>query len=264
MTPDKVLCLRTCNPDMTSQAGFLWPREGGTVEADDWHPRRQCGNGLHGLLWGEGEGYLLHSRPYAMWLVFEAEAEAVVSLGNQVKVPRATVVKVGSQQEVTAWLAERAPGRAVVGAHIEARGNATIRVGDRGTAVVGDRGTAVAGDQGIAISGAEGTSTAGSHGTAITGRNGNSVAAARATAIAGEGGTATAGYRGAVSAGRGGTLAIQHYNGNGEYVTVTGRVGSRSGRRLLPLLPGVKYRLNDQGSFRALSRRSVLAQLLGL
>ena len=47
--------LRTCAADMTSHDGFEWPREG-FVSAPDWKATDACGNGLHGLPWGEGNG----------------------------------------------------------------------------------------------------------------------------------------------------------------------------------------------------------------
>ena len=52
---DKVLILRSTGPDRKSHGGFQWP-ESGYVEAPDWDPDPSvsCGNGLHGLLWGQG------------------------------------------------------------------------------------------------------------------------------------------------------------------------------------------------------------------
>lgn len=139
----EVLCLRTCNADMTSYGDFRWPGEGETVEAPDWHPGSHCGNGLHGLLWGEGDGHLLLHDQDAVWMVFEADAASVVDLGGKVKVPKATVLKTGDREAVTAWLAERAPGRAIVGASATA--------GDAGTATAGYAGTATAGYYGTGI-----------------------------------------------------------------------------------------------------------------
>lgn len=51
--------LRTCSADMTSHGDFRWPKRG-RVEAPDWKPTAECGNGLHGLLWGESDGTLLN------------------------------------------------------------------------------------------------------------------------------------------------------------------------------------------------------------
>ena len=56
-TAATVLVLRTCAADMTSYGGFKWPKSG-PVKCDDWKPRAECGNGLHGLLWGVGDGSL--------------------------------------------------------------------------------------------------------------------------------------------------------------------------------------------------------------
>jgi hypothetical protein len=161
--PGTVLCLRSCAADMTSHNGFVWPREGEVV-APDWDPAPRCGGGLHGLLWGEGDGGLMRWEEDAVWLVFEALASDVVDLGGKVKVPRATVVMVGERVAVAAWLSERAPGRAVV--------SGTATAGYSGTATAGDRGTATAGDSGTATAGVSGTATAGYSGTATAGKEG--------------------------------------------------------------------------------------------
>jgi hypothetical protein len=48
----EALMIRTCNPDGTSYNGFQWPKSG-PVMCPDWNMEAKCGNGLHGLLWGE-------------------------------------------------------------------------------------------------------------------------------------------------------------------------------------------------------------------
>lgn len=122
------LILRTCAPDMTGYGGFRWP-ESGYVEAPDWDPAAECGRGLHGLLWGEGEG-LTHWD--GRWIVAEVDAREVVDLGRKVKVPRAWVLHVGDQQSATAYLAAHGgAGRAIVG------GTATAGVGGTATAGYG-------------------------------------------------------------------------------------------------------------------------------
>src|SRR5574343_74600 len=202
---EKVLCLRTCNADMTSYGDFRWPGEGDTVEAPDWNPGSHCGNGLHGLLWGEGDGHLLRHDQDAVWMVFEADAASVVDLGGKVKVPKATVLKTGDREAVTAWLAERAPGRAIVGASLTAGDDGAATAGYAGTATAGYAGTATAGDAGTATAGYAGTATAGDDGTATAGARGTATAGARGTATAGYAGTATAGYAGTATAGDYGT-----------------------------------------------------------
>ena len=85
-----VLVLRTCKADLTSYGGFRWP-ESGPAEAPDWRPDAECGRGLHGLLWGEGDGSLLDWSAGAKWLVVEVEAADIIDLGGKVKFPRGVV-----------------------------------------------------------------------------------------------------------------------------------------------------------------------------
>ena len=130
ITPDTVLVLRTCAPDMISHSGFRWP-ESGPVECPDWDPNPRCGGGLHGFLWGEGKGDLLNWDPDARWLVVEVLASDVVDLDGKVKFPRGVVVHCGDRKSATELI--QRPGKAVIG----------------GTATAGYSGTATAGDCGI-------------------------------------------------------------------------------------------------------------------
>jgi hypothetical protein len=68
--------LRTCRPDMTSHNGFQWPTSG-PVECPDWNPRAACGNGLHGLLHGEGDASLLDWSEDAQWLAPNSRARSL-------------------------------------------------------------------------------------------------------------------------------------------------------------------------------------------
>ena len=197
-----VLILRTCSAAMTAYGGFRWP-ESGPVEAPDWNPVPVCGNGLHGALWGEGDGNLLDFDLAARWLVVEVPADSIVDLGGKVKFPRGVVVCCGDRDEATQYMMARAPGRAVIGAIVTA--------GDGGTATAGDGGTATAGDRGTATAGYGGTATAGYRGTA------------------------TAGYRGTATAGYGGTLSLRWHDGS-RYRIATFYVGENG------IEPGVAYR----------------------
>jgi hypothetical protein len=181
-----VLVLRTCKPDMSSTNGFVWP-ESGPVAAPDWNPFPQCGHGLHGALWGCGDGSLLNWDPDAKWLVVEVEESDIVDLSGKVKYPRGSVLYAGDRQTATQMVYDRRPGP-VIGLQITA--------GDGGTATAGYRGTATAGDRGTATAGDGGTATAGDRGTAT----------------AGDGGTATAGYRGTATAGDGGTVILKSWD----------------------------------------------------
>ena len=91
-----VLVLRTCSPDMTSHNGFKWPKSG-AVKAPDWNPQAICGFGLHGLLWGEGEGAHLNYSADAKWLVVEVSAKSIVDLKGKVKFPAGKVVFCGDR-----------------------------------------------------------------------------------------------------------------------------------------------------------------------
>ena len=134
--PDTSLILRTCDSDLTSHGGFQWP-ETGHIEAPDWDPTPNCGNGLHGCLWGEGDGNLLSWNPYARWLVVEVPTSTIVNLSGKVKFPAGTVVHCGDRLSATTYLLAdpRAAGRTVHGS--------TATAGDRGTATTGNWGTVV-------------------------------------------------------------------------------------------------------------------------
>jgi hypothetical protein len=140
----KSLVLRTCKADLTSRGGFRWPAAG-YVEAPDWNPIAECGNGLHGLLWGEGNGELVSWEQDAKWLVVEVETSVIVPIGpDKVKFPRGVVVHCGDRKSATEYLAAHGgAGRAIVGG--------TATAGDSGTATAGDRGTATAGDSGTLL-----------------------------------------------------------------------------------------------------------------
>ena len=59
------LVLRTVNANGTSEGGFVWP-ETGPVACPDWDPNIAVPNGLHGALWGEGDGSLFRWKPDAL------------------------------------------------------------------------------------------------------------------------------------------------------------------------------------------------------
>ena len=209
-----VLVLRTCNADMTSCGGFVWPKSG-PVEAPDWKNTKECGNGLHGFLWGEGDGSLASWDSDAVWLVVRVAEDLIVNLDGKVKFPRGVVEFAGSRLDATNYIAERRRG-AIVG----------------GTSTSGNYGTSTSGDCGTSTSGYYGTSTSGDGGTSTSGDGG--------TSTSGYGGTSTSGYHGTSTSGDRGTLVLTRY--------VDGR------RRLVVLyvgedgiLPNVPYGLDKDG-----------------
>lgn len=124
VTVATVLVLRTCNADLTAYGGFQWPSKGVT-KAPDWHAGAHCGNGLHGLLWGEGDGGHLNYAPEAKWLVVEVAEKDIVDLNGKVKFPQGKVVFCGDRLGATSYIAERRPGAAICG------GTATAGTGGR-------------------------------------------------------------------------------------------------------------------------------------
>jgi hypothetical protein len=201
----EALMLRTCNADGTSYGGFQWPKSG-PVKCPDWKKRAECGNGLHGLLWGEGNGSLLNWSEGAAWLVVRIKESDAVQIGDKIKVPSGVVEFFGKADDAVALIQKYAPaGKAIVRGTATAGDGGTATAGDGGTATAGDGGTATAGDGGTATAGVRGTATAGDGGTATAGVRGTATAGVRGTATAGDGGTATAGDGGTATAGDGGT-----------------------------------------------------------
>lgn len=161
---ETILCLRTCNADLQSRQGFQWPFYG-PIEAPDWNPAPCCGQGLHVLVGGSGDGSHLSWNASAKWLAVEVAAKEIVDLGGKGKVPRAYVVAVGDRLAITNFVGSRHPAIACVGGTATAGDCGTATAGYGGTAIAGYRGTANAGDRGTATAGYEGTATAGDGGT---------------------------------------------------------------------------------------------------
>lgn len=137
----KQLFLRTTNKDGKSYGGFQWPREvGATVTAPDWEPTNRPGNGLHGLLNGEGESSYLSFGFDALWWI--VEAENAIDLGGKFKFETCRVVAFGPRAEITPQL-RKMTGGAVHGL-IERGGNrSTITGGNRSTLTGGYESTLI-------------------------------------------------------------------------------------------------------------------------
>ena len=143
---DKVLILRSTGPDRKSHGGFQWP-ESGYVEAPDWDPDPSvsCGNGLHGLLWGQGAiGLTSPGATDRVWQVVEVDPADIADVNAPDKVRfRCGTVLLSTADRVKAasLVAASAPAGIVV-----PFGSATA--GYRGSATAGYYGTATAGDCG--------------------------------------------------------------------------------------------------------------------
>ena len=200
--PDgRMLVLRTCDAQMRSEhtPSFVWPAAG-PVEAPDWDPdpERDCGGGLHGLLWGCGNAWMLSSSSTSRWLVVAVDPADIANpdAPGKVRFRAGEVVLVTTRAEAVA--------------HLEANGAALLPT-VYGTSISGNRGTSTSGDHGTSISGNRGTSTSGARGTSTSGNDGTSTSGARGTSTSGDHGTSTSGNDGTSTSGNRGTSTSGDY-----------------------------------------------------
>ena len=258
MTRTTSLVLRVCRSDGTSHGGFQWPMEvGAEVIAPDWKNNAECGSGLHGWLYGQGDhtcsDHWVHDG--ARWMVLEVESSGIVMLGGKCKFERCVIRFVGDMADAADYIAKHEPMAAdvaIIGACKRVGDNASVIVGAMGTATAGDSGTATAGEAGTATAGGWGTATAGEAGTATAGGWGTATAGYRGTATAGDSGTATAGSWGTATAGSWGTatageageLRINYWDDKSKRRrTALAYVGENG------IKPDAAYRLNDKHQF---------------
>ena len=188
--------LRTCRADMTSYDGFVWPKEG-HVAAPDWKPTKECGNGLHGFLNGEGHGRLANWSPDAVWIV--ARIEEHIDLGGKVKFPEAWVEFCGDRKAATDYLMSLGINGAIVGCYKTSGDGSTVTSGDRSTVTSGDRSTVTSGDDSTVTSGYRSTVTSGDRSTVTSGDRSTVTSGYRSTVTSGDGSTVTSGYRSTVT-----------------------------------------------------------------
>ena len=232
-TKKYALVLRACNADMSSKNGFIWPTSG-PVEAPDWVPTDECGNGLHGWLHGHGDGsvsdYWLDD---CKWLVVKVKNKHIIDLEGKVKFKKGTVVFCGDRKGATDYILANdliAPTKPVIGAFITTGDHGTSTIGDHGTSISGAHGTSISDYYGTSTSGDHGTSTSGDHGTSTSGYRGTSTSGYCGTSTSGDRGTSTSGYMGTSTSGVDGT-STSGYGGisiSGDYGTSTSGVGGTS------------------------------------
>ena len=215
MNEDKetVLVLRTCKNDLTSFGGFQW-KDSGIVECNTFVNDFQCGNGLHGFLWGEGDGELANWHPDsdAKWLVVKVAKNDIVNLFGKVKFPKCIVVFCGNRKDATDYIIQNgAKGKKVIGANVSSGKNETSISGYRGHSTSAEKGISISGDKGTSISGDWGSSTSESRGTSISGRYGTSISGGWGKSISKDYGTSTSGYYGKSTSGDYGRSTSERY-----------------------------------------------------
>ena len=211
------LVLRTCCADGSSRGGFVWPKSGpvecppqGADPGAHWDPYPKCGNGLHGALWGEGEGSFLDWSSDARWLVVRVLVADVVDLRGKVKFPRGWVEHCGDREGATRYLVEHGgAGRAVIGVSLTGGYRSTLTGGDRSTLTGGDHSTLTGGDDSTLTGGYRSTLTGGDHSTltggdrsTLTGGDCSTLTGGdHSTLTGGDHSTLTGGYRSTLTGG---------------------------------------------------------------
>ena len=207
------LVLRTCNADMTSHGGFVWPTEG-PVQCDDWSDEPVCGGGLFGLLWGEGNGRRLSWDADAKWLAVRVLLDDVVWVGGEkVKYPLGIVEHCGNQETATRYIAEHGgSGRAIVGLSLVSGNSGQSVSGDSGQSVSGNSGKSVSGDGGKSVSGDGGQSVSGDTGQSVSGDGGKSLSGNSGKSVSGDSGQSVSGNSGQSVSGNSGQ-SVSGYSG---------------------------------------------------
>ena len=171
-----VLVLRNCKADGTSYKGFKWPSSG-LVECSDWNDKRECGGGLHGLLWGHGNWSLLSNDADAIWQVVEVEEDCLIKIDDEkVKFPRGNVVYSGLMSIAVCTVV--CDPRAMHGADQTSSGDGSTAAssGDGSTAASSGNGSKAASSGNYSTAEAKGKATialvAGINGAVSAGENG--------------------------------------------------------------------------------------------
>ena len=209
MKKETVLVLKSVNADLTSYNGFKW-KENGIVKCKDFKDTEKCGNGLHGFLWGEGNGSLANWNKDAKWLVLKVDKDSIIDLDGKVKFPSCNVVFCGNRKDATDYIILNGAKGSVIASFV----------------ISGYYGTSISGDYGTSTSGYSGTSTSGDYGTSTSGHYG----------------TSTSGYSGTSTSGDCGTLVIK-YCDNYRYKVAVAYIGENG------IEPNVAYKLDKNHNF---------------
>jgi hypothetical protein len=253
------LVLRCCKFDMSSKNGFVWPGVGGVATAQDWIDNNECGNGLHGWLYGQGDHRTsdYFSMVDAKWLVVKVALADVRILGGKCKFPSGEVVFVGSRSEAAKYIIENEPQTAnvaVIGAVLECGYNgvvqggalsvltggnyATMTGGDSATMIGGYSATMTGGD-GATMTGGDSATMIGDDSATMTGGNyAKMIGGNYATMIGGYSATMTGGNYAKMTGGDGASMCFQYCDGKRSR-TVIAYVGEDG------IEPNVAYQLND-------------------
>lgn len=173
---NKVLVLRKCTTDHTSNDGAFTYPDRGYVEAPDWDGQPHCGKGLHGLLWGAGSFDIASYGP--LWQVIEVNSKDLIEFDGKCKFKCGEVLLTTKSQIEAINLLKSHPNYP--------KGNIlNYDITDEQFAMSGYRSTQTAGDGATQTAGYGSTQTAGYWSTQTAGD--------WSTQTAGDGSTQTAG-----------------------------------------------------------------------
>ena len=162
----KTYLLRTCDTNLRSYNNFQWPQSG-FVKCPDWSPKQKCGNGLHGLVNGDGNYDLLDWSSDAKWLVWSTEEE-IINLNRKAKAKSGFVEFVGGRKEATDFIISKGANPSkVVGAFLFCEANEKLFGADLSTLTGGDGSTLTGGNESTLTGGYMSTLTGG-YGSTLT------------------------------------------------------------------------------------------------
>ena len=236
MTTKRAYVLRTCDADLRSWNGFQWP-EKGKVSCSDWDPKPECGNGLHGLLNGDGNGSLLDWQPDAKWLVVSVNPKDIVDLDDKVKFKEGIVVHCGDRKSATDFIISKgADPSKVVGAFFTGGDNSTVTGGHDSTVTGGNDSTVTGGHYSTVTGGKYSTVTGGYHSTVIGGDGSTVIGGNRSTVTGRDSSTVTGGNRS--------ILSLKWWDEKANRLRISIAYVGEDG-----ILPNVKYKLDNEGKF---------------
>ena len=212
-----VLVLRTVKSDMSAYGGFVYPTSG-KVWAEDWDETPECGKGLHGWLWGEGDDSLaIGEEGSRLWMVILVDGAKIVPLNGKVKFPEGEVVFCGDCETAVKTIQWFAPAGTKINRSTNIGGYRSTNSGGNGstnsggnesTNSGGDRSTNSGGDGSTNIGGNESTNSGGYRSTNSGGYRSTNIGGDESTNSGGDRSTNIGGNESTNSGGDGGSVVV--------------------------------------------------------
>ena len=203
--------IRSCNEDMTSRNGFLWPASG-LVKADDFLPTNKCGNGLHGLRLDQNDPGQWYEN--GKILLLKVDEKKIVDLDDKCKFPEAIVIKTfDDMASLTSYLYNK---------NINIEGMyRRAQISDKSVKWIGGDGSLLTGGNQSILTGGHNSTLTGGHNSTLTGGHNSTLAG-------GDGSLLTGGYNSTLNGGNRSTLTGGSWSTltGGYYSTLTGGIYS--------------------------------------